>query len=61
MAKSLNAILMKTFKNKILKSQLIYKSQRTDSALKAWPLKKTKCKIYLHEDQPCSDIDQIIC
>ena len=52
---------MKTFANKISEAQLIYKSQSSDSALKAWPLKKIKCKIYLHEDEPCSDIDQIIC
>lgn len=61
MVKSLNVIHMKTFANKISEAQLIYKSQSSDSALKAWPLKKTKCKIYLHEDEPCSDIDQIIC
>lgn len=61
MVKSLNAILMKTFSNKILESQLIYKSQPSDSTLRAWPLKKTSCRIYLHEDEPCSDIDKIIC
>lgn len=52
---------MKTFESKILESQRVYKSQSSDSALRAWPLKKTKCKIYLHEDESCSDIDQIIC
>ena len=52
---------MKTFANKISESQLIYKSQLSDSALRAWPLKKTLCKIYLYEDKPCSDIDKIIC
>lgn len=61
MVRSLNAILMKTFANKISESQLIYKSQLSDSALRAWPLKKTLCKIYLYEDKPCSDIDKIIC
>lgn len=40
MVKSLNAILMKTFANKISESQLIYKSQPSDSTLRAWPLKK---------------------
>ena len=52
---------MKTFANKISESQLIYKSQSSDSALRAWPLKKTLCKIYLYEDKTCSDIDKIIC
>lgn len=61
MVKSLNAILMKTFANKISESQLIYKSQPSDSTLRAWPLKKTLCKVYLYEDNPCSNIDKIIC
>lgn len=61
MGKSLNAILMKTFENKIIQAQLIYKSQSTDSALRAWPLKKTKCEVFLYEDVSCSDIDTIIC
>ena len=61
MGKSLNAILMKTFKDKIIQAQLIYKSQSTDSALRTWPLKKTKCEVFLYEDVSCSDIDTIIC
>lgn len=61
MERLLNAILMKTFTNKISESQLIYKSKSSDSALKTWALKKTKCIFYLHEDEPCSDIDKIIC
>ena len=61
MAKLLNAIHMKTFENKILESKLIYKSNDADVALKAWPLKKTKCTVYLYEDVPCSDIETIIC
>lgn len=52
---------MKTFANKISESQLIYKSQPSDSTLRAWPLKKTLCKVYLYEDNPCSNIDKIIC
>ena len=61
MVRLLNVIHMKTFTNKIQMSQLIYRSQSSDSALRAWPLKKTLCKIYLHEDEPCSEIDKIIC
>ena len=61
MGKSLNAILMKTFEDKIIQAQLIYKSQSTDSALRTWPLKKTKCEVFLYEDVSCSDIDTIIC
>ena len=52
---------MKTFVNKISESQRIYKSQASDSTFKTWPLKKTKCRIYLYEDVSCSDIDTIIC
>ena len=52
---------MKTFENKISEAKLIYKSQLSDSTLRAWPLKKTKCKIYLYEDELCSDFDKIIC
>ena len=52
---------MKTFKDKIIQAQLIYKSQFTDSALRAWPLKKTKCEVLCYEDVSCSDIDTIIC
>jgi hypothetical protein len=52
---------MKTFENKIITAQQIYKSQNLDSALKAWPIKMTKCKILLYKDEPCSDIDIIIC
>ena len=52
---------MKTFKDKIIQAQLIYKSQFTDSALRAWPLKKTKCEVFCYEDVSCSDIDTIIC
>ena len=52
---------MKTFENKILESNLIYKSGATDVALKAWPIKKTKCNVYIYEDVPCSDIETIIC
>ena len=40
---------MKTFKDKIIQAQLIYKSQSTDSALRAWPLKKTKCEVFCYE------------
>ena len=61
MGKSLNAILMKTFKDKIIQAQLIYKSQSTDSALRAWPLKKTKCEVFCYEDVSCSDIETVIC
>ena len=61
MGKSSNAILMKTFENKILGAQLIYKSQPSDAALRAWPLKKTMCKVLVYEDEPCSDLDTIIC
>ena len=52
---------MKTFANKISESQKIYKSQASDSTFNTWPLKKTKCRIYLYEDVSCSDIDTIIC
>ena len=52
---------MKTFNNKILESQLIYKSQADDTALKAWPLKRTLCEIRMYEDVPCTDLDRIVC
>lgn len=61
MVKSLNAILMKTFANKISESQLIYKSQPSDSTLRSWPLKRLCAKYILYEDNPCSNIDKIIC
>lgn len=61
MVRLLNAIRMKTFNNNILEKKLIYKSQDSDSAMKTWTLKKTKCKIYLYEDESCSDIEKIIC
>ena len=52
---------MKTFKDNIIQAQLIYKSQSTDSALRAWPLKKTKCEVFCYEDVSCSDIETVIC
>ena len=52
---------MKTFENRIAESHCIYKSQTSDSSLRVWPLKKTKCKLYLYEDVPCSDFERIIC
>lgn len=52
---------MKSFKNKISESQLIYKSTSSDLALKAWPMKKTMCSMYLYEDMPCTEIEIIIC
>ena len=61
MGKSLNAILMKTFKDNIIQAQLIYKSQSADSALRAWPLKKTKCEVFCYEDVSCSNIETVIC
>lgn len=52
---------MMTFGNKLISSKQVYQSRPEDTALRAWPLKKTMCKIYLYEDEPCSDMDTIIC
>lgn len=52
---------MSTLIEKISQASLIYKSSANDEALIAWPLKKTRCKVWFYEDVSCSEFDIIIC